>query len=647
MADLPEPARPVRVTESQLAVLKLIAEGLTTAQIARKLHRSPRTVESHRYQLGKRFNAQNPVDLVRRAREAGILGVTAQGDHPGGDETKDVDAGTVVALLRSIDPGHSAGTGHAALASVLSGLTLGLNARAAFVRWARSADRCRAVLCWSPDGPVTSRDWDLDDCPAFGLTPGEIRSVPLSRLRGTVAEDVRDLARGGGDAVLTLHGLFESKRLAGVLGLVHAGDFQVTPAVRLVLRMVAARAGAELSVISTRERLDREEEVTRLLEAGSKAGWVRWLAESERFELSPRAAFLLGLEHARSAVPAGQVLARIHPEDRAELTGLMRDAAGHSESVVRLRTAGSPQHTLSLLAMPRKRYDTVEGGFQGLLADEARAGVACPDTLGIIQAMVSHCSDPSVVVDESGTVIAASAGWRRMIAGIEGDPSDRPYAALAAELFGREAAARIAQRVRQGANGTRPGPEQLRLTPVGTPGVEAHVDVIPLPAQRVTVVRHAFGAGAGCLSPAEPPAEASPWEHRWLLEQSSDLICTCNLEGWLRRANPAMRRVLDRSEDELRSRPVPELFVAEDREMIREQLARLAAGGRVDRLLTRMVTPAGAVRFIEWSCTPPGPGSAEFLSIGRDMTAQVVAKRRLLEARSNLDEYLADSSAAT
>ena len=60
------------LTERELEVLAFIGEGLSTAEIAQRLHRSVKTVEWHRRLLGSKFNVTNRVELARIAIRAGL-----------------------------------------------------------------------------------------------------------------------------------------------------------------------------------------------------------------------------------------------------------------------------------------------------------------------------------------------------------------------------------------------------------------------------------------------------------------------------------------------------------------------------------------------------------------------------------------------
>jgi len=67
------------LSDRELEVLRMIALGLTNAEIGERLFVSVRTVETHRSHIHQKLNVRNRAELVRRAREAGLLGVEPAG----------------------------------------------------------------------------------------------------------------------------------------------------------------------------------------------------------------------------------------------------------------------------------------------------------------------------------------------------------------------------------------------------------------------------------------------------------------------------------------------------------------------------------------------------------------------------------------
>lgn len=60
------------LTDREVEILRLIAEGLPTSAIAAKLGRSVKTVEWHRVSLGEKLGVSNRVELARIAIRAGL-----------------------------------------------------------------------------------------------------------------------------------------------------------------------------------------------------------------------------------------------------------------------------------------------------------------------------------------------------------------------------------------------------------------------------------------------------------------------------------------------------------------------------------------------------------------------------------------------
>lgn len=68
------PAKPASgLTAREQEILLLVANGLTTAQIADKLFTSPRTIESHRQNIMEKTGAKNTAALIRTAASRGWL----------------------------------------------------------------------------------------------------------------------------------------------------------------------------------------------------------------------------------------------------------------------------------------------------------------------------------------------------------------------------------------------------------------------------------------------------------------------------------------------------------------------------------------------------------------------------------------------
>ena len=61
------------LTDRELDVLRLVAEGFKDAEIAKKLNISPSTVKTHVSRIIEKMNARTRTDAAVKARTAGII----------------------------------------------------------------------------------------------------------------------------------------------------------------------------------------------------------------------------------------------------------------------------------------------------------------------------------------------------------------------------------------------------------------------------------------------------------------------------------------------------------------------------------------------------------------------------------------------
>ena len=72
-ASEPTPMSASGLSAREQEILRLVADGMTTAQIAEKLYTSPRTVESHRQNIMEKTGTKNTAALVKAAVSQGWL----------------------------------------------------------------------------------------------------------------------------------------------------------------------------------------------------------------------------------------------------------------------------------------------------------------------------------------------------------------------------------------------------------------------------------------------------------------------------------------------------------------------------------------------------------------------------------------------
>jgi DNA-binding NarL/FixJ family response regulator len=68
-----EAPAPIQLTRRETEILRLLAEGLTTTEMAEKLFTSKRTVETHRQNILEKTQTKNTAALIRQAMAQGLL----------------------------------------------------------------------------------------------------------------------------------------------------------------------------------------------------------------------------------------------------------------------------------------------------------------------------------------------------------------------------------------------------------------------------------------------------------------------------------------------------------------------------------------------------------------------------------------------
>ena len=109
------------LTKREREVLKHIGQGLSLPEIAEKLYRSQKTIESHRLSLGRKLGMSNRVELARFAIQAGLAPLP---DSPTDGKEQEIQGHLrknldtqrdALQALRTIESGVANVTGHAYL----------------------------------------------------------------------------------------------------------------------------------------------------------------------------------------------------------------------------------------------------------------------------------------------------------------------------------------------------------------------------------------------------------------------------------------------------------------------------------------------------------------------------------------------------
>ena len=73
MREVRAPESPEALTDRETEVLRLLADGLSNAEIAQRLYLSPNTLKAHTQNIYSKLDVHSRVQLVNKARELGLI----------------------------------------------------------------------------------------------------------------------------------------------------------------------------------------------------------------------------------------------------------------------------------------------------------------------------------------------------------------------------------------------------------------------------------------------------------------------------------------------------------------------------------------------------------------------------------------------
>ncbi len=131
---------------------------------------------------------------------------------------------------------------------------------------------------------------------------------------------------------------------------------------------------------------------------------------------------------------------------------------------------------------------------------------------------------------------------------------------------------------------------------------------------------------------------------------SMDLLCIVHLDGYFLRTNPAFKKVLGYSPEELQHQRVFDLMHPDDRDAAIKEYAKLRSGQPTWSLENRCLTKSGEYKWVAWSYYPVPEESVGY-GVGRDinnlrlMTEDLKLHASELERANRVkDEFLATLS---
>jgi len=265
------------LTKREREVLGLIGQGLSLAEIADKLYRSQKTIQTHRLSLGRKLGASNRVELARIAIKAGLAPLesdTVHEQNPGDND----EAGDGWQLFQRIEGALPAVGGPAYFHQLARALARELGVKYAGISELQAERQTFYTLALIEDGTLAE---DLSYPVHGSACEATLNQHEISVEHDARARFPRDepLIAMGGEAYLGVRLDSVAGKPMGVLWAVHDQALrEARPALRAMQRC-AKRAAAELQrwraldqLRELREELERrvEDRTADLAEANQR-----------------------------------------------------------------------------------------------------------------------------------------------------------------------------------------------------------------------------------------------------------------------------------------------------------------------------------------------------------------------------------------
>lgn len=275
------------LTSRQREILALIGQGLSTEEIAKRLHRTVKTIESHRSMLGKKLGARNRVELALIAIRSGVA------DFPDAVAEAGRDGAPAEHVLRTIDAATCTTVGQAFLAALVTQLAIVFDVTCAILKL-DDANRLNSVASSCPDGTMPRVTYAITGCPCEHARRAEVRFID-SGLRERFPQ-ISAFSTLGVDGIL-LTPLYDSKEMRlGTLALFHKGKLDRSLHPEIVLRIFAGRVAAELERMEVDRSLREMQQRCMLLAEYSGDLISQLTPEGKISYISPACRKLLGVE---------------------------------------------------------------------------------------------------------------------------------------------------------------------------------------------------------------------------------------------------------------------------------------------------------------------------------------------------------------
>ena len=116
---------------------------------------------------------------------------------------------------------------------------------------------------------------------------------------------------------------------------------------------------------------------------------------------------------------------------------------------------------------------------------------------------------------------------------------------------------------------------------------------------------------------------------------SLDMLCVVGYDGYFKRVNPAWKKILGYTEDELLSRPYLDFIHADDVKASAAEAQQIQGGKETFYFENRYLHKDGTIRWVAWAAGPV-PDQQVIYAAGRDITERKAAEETLAEYARDL-----------
>ena len=251
------------LTPREREVLTLVAQGLSLPEIAEKLHRSLKTIETHRLSVGRKLKASNRVELTRIAIAGGLAPIEIEGEDLIAESAKTASArkdleGRARALqcFQQINDEVFSATGPTFLRRLVLSLTrvLGLRSAVICLLSYEDGEQVLTTLALCSRGTMLDPETYFARCTPCESTLLSGQACYTDGLAERFPEDGYLELLGDASYV----GIRLEDQQGGVLGVMSVLDDEPLDdelQVETILRMFAPRAAAEIAQLAISDRV--------------------------------------------------------------------------------------------------------------------------------------------------------------------------------------------------------------------------------------------------------------------------------------------------------------------------------------------------------------------------------------------------------